>query len=40
MRVNVPSHKTYVNFPDGTPHDRIDSILRKKFGTKTEDMAK
>ena len=34
MRVNVPSHNTYVTFPDGTPHDMIDKVLREQFGTK------
>lgn len=34
MRVNVPSHNTYVTFPDGTPHEVIDKVLREKFGVK------
>ena len=36
MRVNVPSHNTYVTFPDATPHDVIERVLREGFGTKKE----
>lgn len=38
MKVNVPSHNTYVNFPDGTPPEVVDRVLREKFGTKQAEL--
>lgn len=32
MRVDIPSHNTHVDFPDDTPHDVINKVLREHFG--------
>ena len=34
MRVEIPDYKTHIDFPNGTPHDVIDRVLREHFGAK------
>lgn len=38
MRVDILSHNTHVDFPDDTPHDVINKVLREHFGPKEEAM--
>lgn len=34
MRVDIPEHKTFVDFPDGTPPEEIQAVLAKSFPPK------
>lgn len=40
IRVDVPDHKTFVEFPDGTPPQEIERVLKESFPEQPSTMSK